>query len=232
MADALVHINVRKQLASAEGEMMLDVEADIPSGSLTALFGPSGAGKTTILRMLAGLTKPDEGTIRVGETTWFDSPRRINVPTQQRHIGMMFQDYALFPNMTVERNIQFAQEEPDSHFTTQLLDVLQLTELAKQGPARLSGGQKQRVALARALARKPQLLLLDEPLSALDAELRAALQEEILRVHTLFASTTVFVSHDLQEVARLATHVIRLDRGKVIATGRPEQVFTRTSIGG
>ena len=228
----VIQIDVKKALLSAEGATTLEVRTDIPFGKLTALFGPSGAGKTTLLRMLAGLLKPDVGTIRVGEAIWFDRSRRINVPPQQRHIGMMFQDYALFPNMTIEQNIQFARDDGDSSFTQKLLEVFELGEFAKRKPAQLSGGQKQRVALARALARKPEVLLLDEPLSALDTDMRLALQKEIAIVHEMFGATTIFVSHDVQEVTRLASHIIRIDRGKVIATGSPEHVFANTSTPG
>jgi molybdate transport system ATP-binding protein len=232
MDDAVIHIDVKKTLLSAEGTITLDVNTDLQPGTLTALFGPSGAGKTTLLRMLAGLTKPDEGTIRLGDTFWFDSTRRINLPPQQRHIGMMFQDYALFPNMTAEENIRFAQDERDPSFTQTLLTILGLAEFAQSKPAHLSGGQKQRVALARALARRPQLLLLDEPLSALDAGMRVELQDEIARAHRMFGSTTVLVSHDLHEVFRLATHIVCIELGKVTAAGNPEQVFSDSSISG
>ena len=225
MEPLLIQIDVRKALLSAEGATTLEVRIDIPSGQLTALFGPSGAGKTTLLRMLAGLVKPDEGTIRAGGKIWFDSSRRVNVPPQERHIGMMFQDYALFPNMTVEQNIQFAQDERDPSFTEKLLKVFELREFAGRKPAQLSGGQKQRVALARALARKPEVLLLDEPLSALDADMRMALQDEIDRVHEMFRATTVFVSHDMQEVIRLADHIVRIEKGKVTGTGSPREIF-------
>lgn len=232
MERAVIHIDIKKTLFSPQGPITLEVKTDIPRGILTALFGPSGAGKTTILRMLAGLTVPDEGSIRIGDTVWFDSTQRINIPPQQRHIGMMFQDYALFPNMTVRENIQFAQDTRDPSFTNELLDILHLGELAQSKPARLSGGQKQRVALARALARRPQLLLLDEPLSALDARMRVELQHEISRVHTMFGSTTVLVSHDLHEVFRLAAHIVRMEMGKVTASGSPEEVFSDTSVSG
>jgi molybdate transport system ATP-binding protein len=232
MEDAVIHIDIRKTLLSSEGVMTLEVKTDLHAGTLTALFGPSGAGKTTVLRILAGLTKPDSGKIQFGDTVWFDSERKIDIPPQQRRTGLMFQDYALFPNMTVEQNIQFAQDEKDRSSTQQLLGIFELTEFAKRKPAHLSGGQKQRVALARAIARKPQLLLLDEPLSALDSAMRVMLQDEIAKVHKLFGATTIMVSHDLNEVFRLAHHVVCVEQGKVTATGEPQNVFTDTSISG
>jgi molybdate transport system ATP-binding protein len=232
MENAVIHIDIKKTLLSSEGVMTLEVKSDFHAGTLTALFGPSGAGKTTLLRILAGLTKPDVGIIQFGDDVWFDSEHKIDIPPQKRRIGLMFQDYALFPNMTVEQNIQFAQDEKDHSYTQTLLEVLQLKEFAKRKPFHLSGGQKQRVALARAIARKPRLLLLDEPLSALDSAMRVALQDEIAKVHRMFNSTTIMVSHDLNEVIRLARHVVCIEYGKVTAIGNPQNMFTDTSISG
>jgi molybdate transport system ATP-binding protein len=232
MEDAVIHIDIRKTLLSSEGVMTLEVNTDFHAGAVSALFGPSGAGKTTLLRILAGLTKPDAGKIQFGDTVWFDSERKIDIPPQQRRIGLMFQDYALFPNMTVEQNIQFAQDEKGRSYTQRLLEIFELTEFAKRKPAHLSGGQKQRVALARAIVRKPKILLLDEPLSALDSAMRVMLQDEIAKVHEMFGATTIMVSHDLNEVFRLAHHVVCIEQGKVTATGEPQNVFTDTSISG
>lgn len=228
----MIHIDVTKTLLSSEGAMALEVKADISPGSLTAVFGPSGAGKTTVLRMLAGLTNPDHGVIQFGKTVWFDSKRGINVTPQARRIGMMFQDYALFPAMTVEQNIHFAQEGNDRSFTRSLLAKMQLTEFADRKPGQLSGGQKQRVALARVLARRPRVLLLDEPLSALDAGMRAMLQDEISQAHQMSGATTLMVSHDLSEVFRLAHYVLCIEQGKLTAAGVPQAVFSDTTISG
>jgi len=232
MENTLIHIDIKKTLLSSKGVMTLEVNKDIPAESFTALFGPSGAGKTTLVRIIAGLIKPDSGVIRFGDEVWFDSNRKINFSTQNRHIGLMFQDYALFPNMTVEQNIQFALDDKDSSYTKSLLDILQLSEFAKYKPQHLSGGQKQRVALARAIARKPRLLLLDEPLSALDSGMRIILQDEISKVHRMFESTTIMVSHDLNEVFRLADNVVCLEGGKITKEGKPQNVFTDTGISG
>jgi len=232
MENTLIHIDIKKTLLSSDGKMILEVNKDIPAGSFTALFGSSGAGKTTLVRIIAGLTKPDSGVIQFGNEVWFDSKRKINVSTQQRHIGLMFQDYALFPNMTVEQNIQFARVEKDDAFTNTLLDILDLTEFRKYKPQNLSGGQKQRVALARAIARKPRLLLLDEPLSALDSKMRILLQDEIAKVHHMFGSTTLIVSHDLNEVFRLSDNVLCIEKGKITKEGNPQKVFTDTGMSG
>lgn len=232
MENNVIEIRVRKQMLTAHGPMDLSVQTLVEMGKLVALFGDSGAGKTTLLRILAGLTNPDEGFIRFGEWVWFDSEKKINVPPQQRNISLMFQDYALFPNMTVEENIAFAQSEHNFDEVGELLQLFGLSELRKRKPSGLSGGQKQRVALARALARKPQLLLLDEPLSSLDAGMRLLLQSEIEKVHRQLGITTIMVTHDLNEVFRLASHVIHLETGIIKRTGTPETVFSDTSISG
>lgn len=232
MENDVIDIRVRKRMLTARGQMDLVVETIVELGKLVALFGDSGAGKTTLLRMLAGLTDPDEGQIYFGETIWFDSEKKINVPPQQRNISLMFQDFALFPNMTVEGNIAFAQPKSNLNELDDLLHLFGLAELRKRKPSGLSGGQKQRVALARALARRPQMLLLDEPLSSLDAEMRLPLQDEIEKVHRQLGITTVMVTHDLNEVFRLASHVIHLESGLITRTGTPEGVFSDTSISG
>jgi len=232
MENDVIFIDVEKRMLTSNGPMNLMVQTTIKNGELLALFGESGAGKTTLLRILAGLVTPDKGIIRFGQTVWFNSEKQINISPQNRNISLMFQDYALFPNMTVEQNIQFAQPEKTQSEVNELLTLFGLSEFRKRKPNGLSGGQKQRVALARALARKPQLLLLDEPLSALDAEMRNLLQDEIAQAHQLLGVTTIMVSHDLNEVFRLATHVICLENGTITRSGNPEEVFSDNSISG
>lgn len=232
MENDIIHIDVEKRMVTAQGEIQLIVQSQILSRELIALFGPSGAGKTTLLRILAGLVKPDKGRITVGNKVWFDSVSKLNLPPQKRNIGYMFQDYALFPNMTVEENIRFAHPENNRKEVSNLIQTFGLEEFANRKPAGLSGGQKQRVALARAVASKPSLMLLDEPLSALDAEMRVSLQNEILKSHQLFGATTLLVTHDINEVFRLAGKVICLENGKVKSTGSPQKVFSDTSISG
>jgi len=222
----MLKIDIQRAMLTSEGKTNLEVSTEIQNNELLCLFGHSGAGKTTLLRILAGLTKPDKGRIVFNDTVWFDSEKKINIPPQQRNVGYMFQDYALFPNMTVEKNISFAQKEKNKDDVDKIMDLFDLETLKNQHPAKLSGGQKQRVALARALAAKPNVLLLDEPLSALDFDMRLALQHEIRKAHNLLNTLTVMVSHDLQEVFHLASSVIMLKNGTVINEGKPADVFT------
>jgi len=213
---SLLSISIQHSMLTSEGKTNLEICTEINGNELLCLFGHSGAGKTTLLRILAGLTRPDKGRIVFNDRVWFDSEKKIDIPPQVRNVGYMFQDYALFPNMTVENNISFAHK---------LLALFDLETLKHQHPAKLSGGQKQRVALARALAAKPSLLLLDEPLSALDWDMRTLLQEEIRKAHEILNSITLLVSHDIPEVFQLASSVIVLKNGNVVKSGKPEEVF-------
>lgn len=205
----MIYINAERKMLTSEGKRSLNIDVEIKDKELVAIFGPSGAGKTTLLRMIAGLQKPDKGVIAIGNNVVFDSSKKINLPPQKRNIGFMFQDYALFPNMTVEENIRFGQNnDKDKQYIDQLVETFGLSMLRKRKPAKLSGGQRQRVALARSIARRPDVLLLDEPLSSLDESMRFSLQTEILKAHELFGATTLLVSHDRGEVKRLATQIL------------------------
>ena len=232
MENDVMLIDVEKMMHTANGPVNLNIQTTIRTGELVALFGQSGAGKTTLLRILTGLVNPDKGLIKFGNTVWFDSEKQINITPQKRNVSLMFQDFALFPNMTIEQNILFAQPEKDDSAVNELLAIFGLVELSKRKPNSLSGGQKQRVALARSLARKPQLLLLDEPLSALDAEMRNSLQNEIAKAHQLSGVTTLMVSHDLNEVFRLSTQVLYLENGTIVRSGTAEDVFSDSSVSG
>jgi len=228
----VIDIGISKQLDSASGALQLEVNTQIDSASFVALFGPSGAGKTTILRMLAGLTAPDSGRIIVDGVTWFDAQRRINLPPQQRAIGFVFQDYALFPNLSVRENVAYAAKRQDTAWLNELLALSGLTGLQPRLPATLSGGQKQLVALAPPLARKPKLLLLDEPLSALDAAMRVQLQNDLLQLHQRLGLTTLLVSHDIGEVFKLSQRVLHLDGGRIVQSGTPAQTFLSQRLRG
>ena len=221
-----MHIAICKKLKGAQGEFVLDVDLRVEEGEFLALFGPSGAGKTTLLRCVAGLETPDAGVIDCGTDCWYDSGRGKCLSTQHRHVGFMFQDYALFPNMTVRGNLEFAQRKgAQRKRVDELIEMMALGGLQHSRPATLSGGQKQRVALARALAAEPRLLLLDEPLSALDQETRLRLQDEILRMQRQFGLTTLMVSHDVSEVYKLSRRVVVIEEGRIVREGSPAEVF-------
>ncbi len=192
------------------------------------LFGPSGAGKSLTLRALAGLFPLDSGQITRGSEVWHDSAAGIFVPPQARRIGYLPQQYALFPHLTVAQNIAFGQYtrgEAARKHQLELIRLMQLEGLENTRPARLSGGQQQRVALARALAAEPNLLLLDEPWSALDGPVRATLREEILRFHGQFQVPILLVTHDALDVQTLAEQVVVIAQGHVLQVGTPEQIF-------
>jgi molybdate transport system ATP-binding protein len=229
----MMHALIQKQLQGAEGAFMLDVSLEVASGEIVALFGASGAGKTTALRCIAGLDVPENGRITFGDECWFDGTKHVCQSPQVRHVGYMFQDYALFPNMTVRGNLEFAlRKSDDPRYIEELLQLMQLAELQHRKPDTLSGGQKQRVALARTLASQPKLLLLDEPLSALDAAIRSQLQDELLRLQRHFGVTTILVSHDVGEVYKLASRVYVIESGRITRQGSPTEVFSQGKTNG
>jgi len=218
----MIEIKLKKKLFSFE----LNVDLNTNNGNFVSIFGPSGAGKTTLLRLIAGLDKPDWGYIRVDDEVWFSSKDNINVPVRLRKIGFVFQDYALFENMSVGKNIEFAIEsKKDLNAVDELLELVHLKEYKNQKISLLSGGQKQRLALVRALVRKPKLLLLDEPMSALDLSLRVSLQDELLFLQKKFNITSIMVSHDISEVAKLSDYVFFINNGKITKHGKPQAIF-------
>ena len=229
----MIELSVRKTLHAASGNLVLQVEATLEAGRLVTLYGPSGAGKTTLLRMLAGLLTPDEGRIVVDGTVWLDTQRGINLPPQQRPVGLVFQDYALFPHMSVRENLLFAVPRgQDPHIVSELMEAVDLGALQHQRPATLSGGQQQRVALARALVQRPPLLLLDEPLSALDHTMRSQLQQYLLHAHRTYQLTTLLVSHDVSEILRLSDRMLMLEGGRLVRQGTPAELFTHHEVSG
>ena len=222
----MIEIDIQKKLFSAQGEFTLALQANIEQGEFISLFGQSGAGKTTLLRCLAGLERPDSGSIKVNGESWFDSKNGAMLPARHRRAGYMFQDYALFPNMTVRGNLEFAlRPEAGKQRVNELIELMALGELQQRKPDTLSGGQKQRVALARALAAEPKLLLLDEPFSALDHATRVRLQDEVMRMQRHFGLTTVMVSHDISEVYKLSQRVLVIEHGRIAKQGSPAEVF-------
>jgi molybdate transport system ATP-binding protein len=211
----MIQLDISLPRLFAEGLSDLHVQADLESGSFTALIGPSGSGKTTLLRLLAGLEKPKQGKMVVNGEVWLDTDKRINLSPQERSIGYVFQDAALFPNLTVRRNIQFAASRENATLVDQLILETGLEPFINQKPVTLSGGQRQRVALARALVRRPTMLLLDEPFAALDSEASHQLRQLLLKLHQDWGTTTILVSHYDTDVAVLADRVIRLSQGRV-----------------
>lgn len=224
---------LQKALRGATGTINLDVNSTLKKGDLTVLFGKSGAGKSTILKMIAGLMEPTNGRIIINDEIWFDKNKKINLTPQKRKVGLVFQDYALFPNMSVKENLEYALEDKKKKLKIdEILEITELTALAKEKPQTLSGGQSQRVALARALVREPKILLLDEPLSALDFAMRTKLQDELIKIQQYFKLTTILVSHDISEVYKLANYVLELEEGQIKKQGTPSEIFGGNNISG
>ncbi len=229
----MIHIALQKILTATHGELPLCLDIDIKKGELVTLYGASGAGKTSVLSMLAGLLEADKGLIRVNGRTWLDTENGICLKPQQRRIGLVFQDYALFPNMTVKENLLFAlDKKQEEGIVSELMEIIELGDLQHRKPGSLSGGQKQRAALARALVRKPEVLMLDEPLSALDTMMRMKLQDYILKVHRQYDLTTILVSHDVAEVVKMSDKIFILENGNIIKQGNPIDVFTNKQVSG
>ena len=209
------------------------IELAVERGEFICLLGPSGCGKTTTLRMIAGFLAPDEGEIRV-EGKIVSSPRSV-VPPERRNMGMIFQSYAVWPHMTVRQNVAYGlkmKSVPAAEQTSRVDAVLKATKLdhlAARYPGELSGGQQQRVALARALAPKPEILLLDEPLSNLDANLRGEMRFEIRRLHDEFHDTSIYVTHDQLEAMTMADRIVVMNLGGIEQIGTPEEVYDRPS---
>jgi molybdate transport system ATP-binding protein len=223
-----LHAALRKELASGNSKFLLDVEFAVPPG-ISILFGASGAGKTTTLECLAGLQMPSSGRVTLGERVLYDSARGINVPVERRAIGFVFQDLALFPHLTVEANVAYglrrlARAECAERVGA-ILESFRIGELAGRRPEEISGGERQRAALARALVTEPGLLLLDEPLAALDAATKARIIDDLRAWNQARSIPVVYVTHSREEVFALGERVIVLERGHVLVQGRPQQVL-------
>ena len=227
----MIRISLNRKLQSASGDMLLDVNFTIEKQKFVTLYGKSGAGKTSILKMIAGIFLPDDGLIKVEDEEWFNKQKSINLKPQKRNLGFLFQEYSLFPNMTVAENLKFAlKKNQDKKIVNDLIEIVDLGNLQFRKPDTLSGGQKQRVALARALVQKPKILLLDEPLSALDLEMRVKLQQYILQVHNEYKLTTILISHDVSEIIKMSDYLIEIEEGKLVNEGKPTEFFTKNNI--
>jgi len=224
------------------GPIPLDVEFSCHSGEVLAIFGPSGSGKTTILRSVAGLYRPSHASIRSGAETWTDTDAGTFIPPHRRAVGLVFQEYALFPHLTALGNVMAALgHRPRAERRSRadaMLNLVRLGDQAAKRPHALSGGERQRVALARALAREPAVLLLDEPFAAVDRSARRRLQNEIDSLRRTLDMPLVLVTHDFEDVVRLASHVLMLERGRAVAYGpistlmsRPDLSWLREAVG-
>lgn len=215
-------VKLGKELHTTSGTTELDIDLQLKAGDFLAITGPSGSGKTTLLRLLAGLTSATRGFIKADDTIWLDTQNHICLPPQSRNVGMVFQSYDLFPNMTVRQNLLYARRNrTDSPIVEELIEITDLGQLTERYPAQLSGGQRQRVALARSLVRQPDLLLLDEPFSALDTPLRLRLQAYISDVHHRLGLTTILVSHDRQALYHLSKNIAVLEQGRLRMLSQP-----------
>lgn len=229
----MITLQLYKILKTSEGDLPLDINLKIEEGEFITIEGHSGAGKTTILRMIAGLLKPEEGKIQIGDKIWLDTKEEHFLQPQKRSVGFVFQEYSLFPNMTIEKNIEYALDnKKETEHVKEIIEIMELEALKDRYPLTLSGGQKQRAALARAIVRKPKILLLDEPLSALDTGIRLKLQDYILKIHKKLNLTTILVSHDIPEIFKMSDRVIRLSKGKITSEGNASNVFKQNYISG
>ncbi|TPW25827.1 ABC transporter ATP-binding protein [Pararhizobium mangrovi] len=207
--------------------VLTDITCHFAEGSFTSLLGPSGSGKTTLLRIIAGFVAPDHGNVAIG------GKDVTHTPVRARNIGMVFQSYALFPHMNVNQNVGFGLARRGIRGSAardkiaRALEMVRLPDFGARSPKQLSGGQRQRVALARAIVTEPTVLLLDEPLSALDRRLRQEMQVELVRIQRESGLTTIFVTHDQEEALSLSDRVAILDRGEIIQSGRPAEVYER-----
>jgi spermidine/putrescine ABC transporter ATP-binding subunit len=222
MSEVVFH-QVAKRYGNTPALAALDLE--IKEGEFLTLLGPSGCGKTTTLRLIAGFIEPTSGSIHI------DGRNVTSLPPQSRSIGMVFQDYALFPHMTIAENIGFGLKErrvPKAQIrqrTAELLDLIRLPGIGERFPRQLSGGQQQRIALARAVAHMPNVLLMDEPLGALDLKLREAMQEELRRFHKELGVTTVYVTHDQSEAMNLSDRIAIMNNGRLVQLGNAEEIY-------
>jgi len=227
--DRVLSLQIRKRFAGSGGSFALDAACEVPAG-ITILFGASGAGKTTLLDCIAGLTTPDSGRIEIGKQTFLDLERGKNLAVQQRRIGYVFQDLALFPHLSVEKNIEYGLQSlgrSERHRRSDaLMASFRISNLRKRKQAEISGGERQRVALARALVTDPCVLLLDEPMAALDASTKSKIIEDLRAWNTGHRIPILYVTHSREEVFALGERVLVLENGRIIVQGTPHEVMS------
>lgn len=219
----MIKIQIQKKLTGAQEDFQLSIDETIDKGDFIALFGKSGSGKTTLLRVLSGLEVDVSGFIEVENNIWLDERAKIFMATKDRNIGFVTQESVLFPNMNIKQQLTFSKgKRIDQQLYEEVISIMQIENLLKSYPEKLSGGQKQRISLARAIIQKPQILLLDEPFSALDYEMREQLVQLTKKISKKYKLTTLFVSHHPSEIIQLANQVWVLDKGEVKEKGVPE----------
>jgi molybdate transport system ATP-binding protein len=223
----VLQVTVKKEL----GSFSIEVSLSASGHGIIALFGPSGSGKTSVVNMIAGLLRPDQGRITLNGATWFDSDRRIDLPPERRRVGYVFQDGRLFPHMSVRGNLSYGikrvvSNEPLVDFD-RMIDLLGIDHLLERRPAKLSGGEKQRVAIGRALLSSPRLLLMDEPLASLDGARKVELLPFIAALPKDFFVPVIYVTHVAEEVTALAETVVLFDSGRLVTKGRTEEIMKR-----
>lgn len=225
---------IRARFQLGYSAFSLDIDLQLPGRGITALFGPSGSGKTSCLRVIAGLERAAHAHIEINGETWQDDVRGIFLPTHRRSLGYVFQEASLFPHLDVQRNLEYGMRRIPAVQRRVSLDhavaLLDIGALKQRRPDRLSGGERQRVAIARALATSPHILLMDEPLAALDAKRKAEIMPYLERLHDELDIPVLYVSHAPDEVARLADHLVLLEAGKVIASGATADLLTRLDL--
>ncbi len=229
----MLTIDIKQPLYTVEGRSLLEVQANLNPGDIVCLRGASGIGKTTLLKIISGLVKPHRGVIKFDGEIWCDTDNRLFVPAAKRRTGLMFQDFALFPNMTIFEQVSYAQAVKDNKRVMELLECFNISALAHRKPQHLSGGQKQRAALARAIASEPTLLLLDEPFSALDWELKESLRKSIKQAHEMLGSITMMVCHDPADIEAMATSILHFEFSKLkegVISTHTEECGVRNSL--
>jgi molybdate transport system ATP-binding protein len=225
-------LQARFKLVDQSGVSFLDIDTTMSTSGITAIFGHSGSGKTSLLRCIAGLEKAQQGQLIVNETCWQDA--NTFLPTHKRPIGYVFQEASLFPHLSAQKNLNYAVKRADQivspEFYQRVIEVMGLAGILNRYPSQLSGGERQRIAIARALLIQPRLLLMDEPLAALDHQRKQEILPYLERLHKSFDIPILYVSHSMDEVARLADHILVLDQGKVVAEGELTEVFSRIDL--